>query len=175
MKRTRPELNGDIAHVTSILLWPRIACRREATRHFWPNVVKMILPVSGSAVQELITMPNSAYLDQLQNSPVSSYLRTEYFQEHKKSYQPHKMTYFMPLKQNIPYPWPVVYIHGNTPRITAYHFSVVLIHVNGIHIPTTVYPKKYAHGFCFAVLFCGYTLTDFPHIHQAYFTGTVAI
>ena len=26
----------------------------------------------------------------------------------------------------------------------------------------TVYPKKYAHGFCFAVLFCCYTLTDFP-------------
>ena len=26
----------------------------------------------------------------------------------------------------------------------------------------TVYPKKYAHGFCFAVLGCGYTLTDFP-------------
>ena len=26
----------------------------------------------------------------------------------------------------------------------------------------TVYPKKYAHGFCFAVLSCGYTLTDFP-------------
>ena len=26
----------------------------------------------------------------------------------------------------------------------------------------TVYPKKYAHGFCFAVLWCGYTLTDFP-------------
>ena len=24
-----------------------------------------------------------------------------------------------------------------------------------------VYPKKYAHGFCFAVLCCGYTLTDF--------------
>ena len=23
-------------------------------------------------------------------------------------------------------------------------------------------PKKYAHGFCFAVLCCGYTLTDFP-------------
>ena len=30
---------------------------------------------------------------------------------------------------------------------------------NESHI--TVYPKKYAHGFCFAVL-CGYTLTDFP-------------
>ena len=28
--------------------------------------------------------------------------------------------------------------------------------------PHTVYPKKYAHGFCFAVLCCGYTLTDFP-------------
>ena len=27
---------------------------------------------------------------------------------------------------------------------------------------TTLYPKKYAHGFCFAVLCCGYTLTDFP-------------
>ena len=26
----------------------------------------------------------------------------------------------------------------------------------------TVYPKKYAHGFCFAVLCCGYPLTDFP-------------
>ena len=27
---------------------------------------------------------------------------------------------------------------------------------------STVYPKKYAHGFCFAVPCCGYTLTDFP-------------
>ena len=27
---------------------------------------------------------------------------------------------------------------------------------------TTVYPKKYAHGYCFAVICCGYTLTDFP-------------
>ena len=26
----------------------------------------------------------------------------------------------------------------------------------------TVYPKKYAHGFCFTVLCCGYKLTDFP-------------
>ena len=26
----------------------------------------------------------------------------------------------------------------------------------------TVYPKKYAHDFCFVVLCCGYTLTDFP-------------
>ena len=29
-------------------------------------------------------------------------------------------------------------------------------------IRDTVYPKKYAQGFCFAVLCCGYTLTDFP-------------
>ena len=26
----------------------------------------------------------------------------------------------------------------------------------------TVYPKKYAHGFCFVVLCCGHILTDFP-------------
>ena len=26
----------------------------------------------------------------------------------------------------------------------------------------TVYPKKYAHGSCFAVLCCGYVLTDLP-------------
>ena len=31
-----------------------------------------------------------------------------------------------------------------------------------IPLRRTVYPKKYAHGFCFAVLCCGYTLTDFP-------------
>ena len=30
------------------------------------------------------------------------------------------------------------------------------------HGNITVYPKKDAHGFCFAVLCCGYTLTDFP-------------
>ena len=29
-------------------------------------------------------------------------------------------------------------------------------------IKHTVYPKKYAHGFCFAVFCCSYTLTDFP-------------
>ena len=30
-----------------------------------------------------------------------------------------------------------------------------------IVIKPTVYPKKYANGFCFAVLCCGYTLADF--------------
>ena len=29
-------------------------------------------------------------------------------------------------------------------------------------IRSTVYPNNYAHGFCYAVLCCGYTLTDFP-------------
>ena len=33
---------------------------------------------------------------------------------------------------------------------------------NWATLDITVYPKKYAHGFCFAVLCCGYTLTDFP-------------
>ena len=31
-----------------------------------------------------------------------------------------------------------------------------------LYLLPTVYPKKYAHGFCFAVLCCGYTLNDFP-------------
>ena len=31
-----------------------------------------------------------------------------------------------------------------------------------VHAVHTVYPKKYADGFCFAVLCCCYTLTDFP-------------
>ena len=34
--------------------------------------------------------------------------------------------------------------------------------LNMLRMIYTVYPKKYAHGFCFAVLCCGYTLTDFP-------------
>ena len=38
---------------------------------------------------------------------------------------------------------------------TSWHHHVTVV-------TYTVYPKKYAHGFCFAVLCCGYTLTDFP-------------
>ena len=38
----------------------------------------------------------------------------------------------------------------------------VLYDFNSHKAQHTVYPKKYAHGFCFAVLCCGYTLTDFP-------------
>ena len=40
-------------------------------------------------------------------------------------------------------------------RVTHYGWT-------GISLTCTVYPKKYAHGYCFAVLCCGYTLTDFP-------------
>ena len=42
-------------------------------------------------------------------------------------------------------------------------FSKHFLHVINSNISVfTVYPKKYAHGFCFAVLCCGNTLTDFP-------------
>ena len=43
--------------------------------------------------------------------------------------------------------------------------TAVVVYATGLYyffIAHTVYPKKYAHGFCFAVLCCGYTLTDFP-------------
>ena len=46
---------------------------------------------------------------------------------------------------------------------TQYEINYFVPNSNSIHFVTiTVYPKKYAHGFCFAVLCCGYTLTDFP-------------
>ena len=41
------------------------------------------------------------------------------------------------------------------------HTDIAMLHSDKNYI-YTVYPKKYAHGFCFAVLCCGYTLTDFP-------------
>ena len=48
----------------------------------------------------------------------------------------------------------------NTPR------WIVWVSLKTIYVcntfTVTVYPKKYAHGVCFAVLCCGYTLTDFP-------------
>ena len=59
--------------------------------------------------------------------------------------------------------------------LTQIHNAIWLITVVGYeerYVPThyqvarrvnlTVYPTKYAHGFCFAVLCCGFTLTDFP-------------
>ena len=41
------------------------------------------------------------------------------------------------------------------------HYYTIM-HTSMLVHTCTVYPKKYAHGFCFAVLCCGYTLTDFP-------------
>ena len=63
--------------------------------------------------------------------------------------------------------WSTVgWLHYICPHITVRYLFfmwqsqlLLLVHQNAID---TVYPKKYAHGFCFAVLCCGYTLTDFP-------------
>ena len=48
--------------------------------------------------------------------------------------------------------------HHTSPLRVSHGVSHLLVH----RLLETVYPKKYAHGFCFAVLCCGYTLTDFP-------------
>ena len=49
-------------------------------------------------------------------------------------------------------------IHG----VSTHRWSAILSSDLHSRLDHTVYPKKYAHGFCFAVLCCGYTLTDFP-------------
>ena len=46
--------------------------------------------------------------------------------------------------------------------IASHVLTRVLWQCEQVPFTVTVYPKKYAHGFCFAVLCCGYTLTDFP-------------
>ena len=51
--------------------------------------------------------------------------------------------------------------HGGFPAQRASNGESMSISWVHIMMPT-VYPKKYAHGFSFAVLCCGYTLTDFP-------------
>ena len=45
---------------------------------------------------------------------------------------------------------------------TSIWFTLNHVYGNVYMYVSTVYPKKYAHGFCFAVFCCGYTLTDFP-------------
>ena len=57
-------------------------------------------------------------------------------------------------------PWSTIWFDMNTYTEPMYYMLRVVWcqHTEG----DTVYPKKYAHGFCFAVLCCGYTLTDFP-------------
>ena len=52
-------------------------------------------------------------------------------------------------------------VHVNT-EINASIICVGWYYVTTLDKTCTVYPKKYAHGFCFAVLCCRYTLTDFP-------------
>ena len=67
-------------------------------------------------------------------------------------------------------PFPLSWLRDYTPCLIIIIKSEVwtIIHCLGFGHETmvgavsTVYPKKYAHGFCFAVLCCGYTLTDFP-------------
>ena len=67
--------------------------------------------------------------------------------------------------------WTVIYFHfhGRWCQITKILSYAIFIMNRGANISAlqglylhTVYPKKYAHSFCFAVLCCGYTLTDFP-------------
>ena len=45
-------------------------------------------------------------------------------------------------------------------KITSLNLNLAAFFLNEVTW-TTVYPTKYAHGFCFAVFCCGYTLTDF--------------
>ena len=47
-------------------------------------------------------------------------------------------------------------------QLTHYQHSADFNVCESNTVEYTVYPKKYAHGFCFAMLCCGYTLTDFP-------------
>ena len=47
-------------------------------------------------------------------------------------------------------------------ELSSYSYEKLVVDSScGVTWGRTVYPKKYAHGFCFAVLCCGYTLTDF--------------
>ena len=56
------------------------------------------------------------------------------------------------------------YIHPNslvlTRRQSAKHMIAQELSLKHIY---SISREKYAHGFCFAVLCCGYTLTDFPY------------
>ena len=54
--------------------------------------------------------------------------------------------------------------HGSTRRDCVFSSKVFINDYLYTPVKTshTVHPKSYAHGFCFAVLCCGYILTDFP-------------
>ena len=67
-------------------------------------------------------------------------------------------------------PWKLILISGISilhTRMARMGYSVkrkkcLFLFLILMHTLSTVYAKKYAHGFCFAVICCGYTLTDFP-------------
>ena len=52
--------------------------------------------------------------------------------------------------------------NGATVEVCEWIYTAHKKFMNSLTAADTVYPEKYAHGFCFAVLCCGYTLTDFP-------------
>ena len=56
----------------------------------------------------------------------------------------------------------VLMLRHTKPGVIARCIEVIKAQTTCFKCVCTVYPKKYAHGFCFAVLCCGYTLTDFP-------------
>ena len=63
-------------------------------------------------------------------------------------------------RKSVPLKAIVSYFNPHIKLVPLFGILPVSTRHSDVHI--TVYPKKNAHGFCFAVLCCGYTLTDFP-------------
>ena len=60
------------------------------------------------------------------------------------------------------YIYAIFSIHHKTSTYTHIYIYDCTLPPIYVYVYSTVYPNRYAHGFCFAVLCCGYTLTDFP-------------
>ena len=82
------------------------------------------------------------------------------------------------------YTWAYIHCSINTPLASNIFHRSMDITQNipwSIQMASTVYPKKYAHGFvvlCFVVVMQSFTMNShevFIHIHQGSFTGTGAI
>ena len=63
--------------------------------------------------------------------------------------------------------WTLFYMYKCLCMVYKFHIAIFVHKIHEMYTRRqlclhTVYPKKYAHGFRFAVLCCGYTLTDFP-------------
>ena len=65
-------------------------------------------------------------------------------------------------KRNCLQNWVILFSGLGRSRLSLILTQIYICIFPGISQEVTVYPKKYAHGFCFAVLCCGYRLTDFP-------------